>query len=152
MKIQKKNCIVLVILFLFVILVINNIYKVENFSTGLDNIEGMEKKMNQMDDLEKETRMFCKILRHDEDKVQLKDLLDARNKEFQNNWKKQNKMISDIKKKFIKLRLEKDGRNFINFNDTRNLTNEEMYKRKQIIEKSKEVANSPYKLNLNINN
>ena len=98
MKIQKKNCIVLIILFLFVILVINNIYKVENFATGLDNIEGMEKKMNQMDDLEKETRMFCKILRHDEDKVQLKDLLDARNKEFQNNWKKQNKMVSDIKK------------------------------------------------------
>ena len=30
---------------------------------------------------------------------------------FQDNWQKQNKMINDIKKKFIKLRLEKDGRN-----------------------------------------
>lgn len=152
MRITKKNCIVLVILFLVVILIFNNIYKVENFSNGLDNVEGMEKKMNQMDELEQETRMFCKILRHDEDRVQLKDLLDARNQEFQNNWKKQNKMISDIKNKFIKLRLEKDGRNFIKFNNKRNDTTEEMNKRKQIIEKSKELSESPYNLNVNINN
>ena len=62
---------------------------------------------------------FVKFLRHDEDRVQLQDLLTARNHQFQDNWKKQNKMISDIKNKFIKLRLEKDGRNF-EFNDNRN--------------------------------
>ena len=96
--------------------------------------------------------MFCKLLRHDEDRVQMQDLLNSRNQQFQDNWKKQNKLIGDIKKKFIKLRLEKDGRNFIDFNDSRNDKTEEMNKRKQLVEKAKEIAESPYKLNLNINN
>ena len=74
------------------------------------------------------------------------DLLNARNKDFQKNWQKQNKMINDIKKKFIKLRLEKDGKNFIDFNDGRNERTEEMNKRKQILNKAKEVAQSPYNL------
>ena len=52
-------------------------------------------------------------------------------------------MINDIKKKFIKLRLEKDGKNFIDFNDGRNERTEEMNKRKQILNKAKEVAQSP---------
>ena len=81
MRITRKNCLGLVILFLLVILVINNIYKVETFS-GLDNVEGMEKKMKEMGDLEEETRMFCKILRQDQDKVQIQDLLNDRNKDF----------------------------------------------------------------------
>ena len=34
-------------------------------------------KMNELDEVEQETRMFCKILRHDEDRVQLQDLLTA---------------------------------------------------------------------------
>ena len=152
MRITRKNCLGLVVLFLLVLLVINNLYRIENFADGLDNIDGMEKKMNQMDEIEQETRMFCKILRHDEDRVQLQDLLNARNKDFQKNWQKQNKMINDIKKKFIKLRLEKDGRNFIDFNDGRNERTEEMDKRKQILNKAKEVAQSPYNLNVNINN
>ena len=152
MRITRKNCLGLVVLFLLVLLVINNLYRIENFADGLDNIDGMEKKMNQMDEIEQETRMFCKILRHDEDRVQLQDLLNARNKDFQKNWQKQNKMINDIKKKFIKLRLEKDGRNFIDFNDRRNERTEEMDKRKQILNKAKEVAQSPYNLNVNINN
>ena len=147
MRITRKNCLGLVVLFLLVLLVINNLYRIENFADGLDNIDGMEKKMNQMDEIEQETRMFCKILRHDEDRVQLQDLLNERNKDFQKNWQKQNKMISDIKKKFIKLRLEKDGRNFIDFNDGRNERTEEMDKRKQILNKAKEVAQSPYNLN-----
>ena len=117
---RKKNCVGLVVLFLIVILVINNLYNIENFSDGLDEVDAMEKKMNELDEVEQETRMFCKILRHDEDRVQLQDLLTARNQQFQDNWKKQNKMISDIKNKFIKLRLEKDGRNFKEFNDNRN--------------------------------
>jgi hypothetical protein len=152
MRITRKNCLGLVVLFLLILLVINNLYRIENFSDGLDNIDGMEKKMNQMDEIEQETRMFCKILRHDEDRVQLQDLLNARNKDFQKNWQKQNKIINDIKKKFIKLRLEKDGRNFIDFNDGRNERTGEMDKRKQILNKAKEVAQSPYNLNVNINN
>ena len=151
MRITRKNCLGLVILFLLVLLVVNNLYRIENFADGLDNIDGMEKKMNQMDEIEQETRMFCKILRHDEDRVQLQDLLNARNKDFQKNWQKQNKMINDIKKKFIKLRLEKDGKNFIDFNDGRNERTEEMNKRKQILNKAKEVAQSPI-FNVNINN
>lgn len=152
MRITKKNCIGLVVLFLILLLIINNLYRVENFSDGLDEIDAMEKKINQLDEVEKETRMFCKILRHDEDKVQLQDLLNARNQQFQDNWKKQNKMISDIKNKFIKLRLEKDGRNFKEFNDNRNDRTSEMNKRKQILNKAKEVSQSPYNLNVNFNN
>lgn len=152
MRITKKNCIGLVVLFLILLLIINNLYRVENFSDGLDEIDAMEKKMNQLDEVEQETRMFCKILRHDEDRVQLQDLLNARNQQFQENWKKQNKMISDIKNKFIKLRLEKDGRNFKEFNDDRNDKTSEMNKRKQVLNKAKEVAQSPYNLNVNFNN
>ena len=152
MRITKKNCIGLVVLFLILILIVNNLYSVENFSDGLDDIDAMEKKMNQLDEVEQETRMFCKILRHDEDRVQLQDLLNARNQQFQDNWKKQNKMISDIKNKFIKLRLEKDGRNFKEFNDDRNERTTEMKKRKQVLNKAKEVAQSPYNLNVNFNN
>ena len=74
------------------------------------------------------------------------------NQQFQENWKKQNKMISDIKNKFIKLRLKKDGRNFKEFNDDRNDKTSEMNKRKQVLNKAKEVAQSPYNLNVNFNN
>jgi hypothetical protein len=152
MKITRKNCVGLIVLFLLIILVINNLYNIENFSDGLDEVDAMEKKMDELDEVEQETRMFCKILRHDEDRVQLKDLLTSRNQQFQENWKKQNKIISDIKNKFIKLRLEKDGRNFKKFNDNRNDRTSEMNKRKQVIKKAKEVAESPYNLNVNINN
>ena len=152
MRITKKNCVGVIVLFLLVILLINNLYNIENFSDGLDEVDAMEKKMDELDEVEQETRMFCKILRHDEDRVQLQDLLTARNQQFQENWKKQNKMISDIKNKFIKLRLEKDGRNFKDFNDKRNDRTTQMNKRKQVVSKAKEIANSPYNLNLNINN
>ena len=152
MRITKKNCIGLVVLFLLALLVINNLYKIVNFSDGLDEVDAMEKKMNQLDELEQETRMFCKILRHDEDRVQLQDLLESRNKQFQENWKKQNKTISEIKNKFIKLRLEKDGRNFKDFNDKRNNRLDENIKRKEVIKKAKKIAQSPYNLAVNINN
>ena len=149
MKITKKE---LVILALAILLLANSFYRTEHFKDSLDDVDAMDKKMEEISDLEKETRMFCKLLRHDEDRVQMQDLLNSRNLQFQDNWKKQNKLIGDIKKKFIKLRLEKDGRNFMEFNDNRNDKIEEMKKRKQLIKKAKEVAESPYKLNLNINN
>ena len=152
MKIINKNKLCLIIFFLIALLIVNNLGVSENFKDNLDNVEGMEKKIDEMNDIEKETRMFCKILRQDEDKVQLKDLLDERNQQFQENWQKQNKTINDIKKKFIKLRLEKDGRNLIEYNDNRNNKNEQLKKRNIILEKSKKIANSPYNLNVNINN
>tara|TARA_B100000941_G_C27982727_1_gene291859 strand:+ start:99 stop:353 length:255 start_codon:yes stop_codon:yes gene_type:complete len=82
----------------------------------------------------------------------MKDLLESRNQQFQENWKKQNTIISDIKKKFIKLRLEKDGRNFVEFNDNRNDRLDENIKRKAIIEKAKKIAEEPYSVNFNVNN
>ena len=149
MKITKKE---LVIIALAILLLVNSFYKTEHFKDSLDDVDAMDKKLEEISDLEKETRMFCKLLRHDEDRVQMQDLLNSRNQQFQDNWKKQNKLIGDIKKKFIKLRLEKDGRNFIDFNDNRNDKTEEMKKRKQLVEKAKEISESPYRLNLNINN
>tara|TARA_B100000795_G_C22757952_1_gene422330 strand:- start:190 stop:651 length:462 start_codon:yes stop_codon:yes gene_type:complete len=152
MKITNKNRLFLIIFFLMALLIVNNYGVAENFKDNLDNIDGMDKKMDEMNDIEKETRMFCKILRHDEDKVQLKDLLNERNQQFQDNWQKQNKTINDIKNKFIKLRLEKDGRNLVEYNDNRNNKKEQMVKRNKVLKKAKEIAESPYNLNVNINN
>ena len=150
-----KNRVGVIIFVLISLLFFNynfNNNKLEKFKDSLDNIDGMEKKMDEMSELETETRMFCKILRHSEDKVQLQDLLSSRNIQFQDNWQKQNKMINNIKKKFIKLKLEKDGKNFIEYNDSRNNKTEQMEKRKQILNKAKDLAESPYNLNVNINN
>jgi hypothetical protein len=150
-----KNRVGVIIFVLISLLFFNynfNSNNLEKFKDSLDNIDGMEKKMDEMSELETETRMFCKILRHSEDKVQLQDLLSSRNTQFQDNWQKQNKMINNIKKKFIKLKLEKDGKNFIEYNDNRNDKTEQMEKRKQILNKAKDLAESPYNLNVNINN
>jgi|UniRef100_A0A6C0J8G3 hypothetical protein len=150
-----KNRVGVIIFVLISLLFFNynfNNNNLEKFKDSLDNIDGMEKKMDEMSELETETRMFCKILRHSEDKVQLQDLLSSRNIQFQDNWQKQNKMINNIKKKFIKLKLEKDGKNFIEYNDSRNDKTEQMEKRKQILNKAKDLAESPYNLNVNINN
>ena len=61
-------------------------------------------------------------------------------------------VFKKIKNKFIKLRLEKDGRNFKDFNDNRNDRTDQMKKRNIILKKAKHVAESPYNLNVNINN
>lgn len=143
----------LILLFILISLFLDK--KKENFNnskSSLDNVDNMDLKMKEMSDLEEETRMFCKILRHDQDKEQLDDLINARSREFQENWKKQNKIINDIKKKFIKLRLEKDGRNLIDYNENRNNKKEEFSKRKKILEKAKKLADSPYNLSVNVNN
>ena len=63
-----------------------------------------------------------------------------------------NSYINQKEKKFIKLKLEKDGKNFIEYNDSRNDKTEQMEKRKQILNKAKDLAESPYNLNVNINN
>ena len=150
-NIINNNKIVIVILIVLV-LCLNRFFVRENFKDSLDSVESMNTKMDNMTSMEEETRMFCKLLRHDDTTEQMKDLLENRNQQFQENWKKQNKIISDIKKKFIKLRLEKDGRNFVEFNGKRNKKIDETLKRKAIIEKAKEVAEQPYNFNLNVNN
>jgi len=150
--IKGRSGILVIFILVILLLCINNFFVRENFKDSLDNVDAMNKKMDEMTEMEKETRMFCKLLRHDEDREQLKDLLDSRNQEFQDNWQKQNKMISDIKKKFIKLRLEKDGRNFKDFNDKRNKRLDENIKRKEVVKLAKKIAQAPYNLAVNINN
>lgn len=150
-NIIKGNKIVILIL-IILLLCLNKFFIRENFKDSLDGVDAMNKKMDDMTSSEEETRMFCKLLRHDDTSEQMKDLLESRNQQYQDNWKKQNKLISDIKKKFIKLRLEKDGRNFVEFNDTRNDSLDENIKRKAIIEKAKIIAEKPYNVNLNVNN
>lgn len=150
--IKGRSGLLVILILIILLFCVNNFFLRENFKDGLDNVDAMSKKMDEMTETEKETRMFCKLLRHDEDREQLKDLLESRNQEFQDNWQKQNKMISDIKKKFIKLRLEKDGRNFKDFNDKRNNRLDENIKRKEVIKQAKKIAQSPYNLAVNINN
>jgi hypothetical protein len=150
-NIIKGNKIVILIL-IILLLCLNKFFVRENFKDSLDGVDSMDKKMDNMASTEEETRMFCKLLRHDDNSEQIKDLLESRNQQYQDNWKKQNKLISDIKKKFIKLRLEKDGRNFVEFNDKRNGKLDENIKRKTLIEKAKILAEEPYSLNLNVNN
>lgn len=153
---MKNNIIndnkVIIVVLLILLLCLNRFFVRENFKDSLDAVDSMNKKMDKMTEVEEETRMFCKLLRHDDTTEQMKDLLESRNQQFQENWKKQNKIISDIKKKFIKLRLEKDGRNFVEFNGDRNKKLDENLKRKAIIEKAKQVAEEPYNFNLNVNN
>jgi hypothetical protein len=150
-NIIKGNKIVILIL-IILLLCLNKFFIRENFKDSLDGVDSMDKKMDNMTSTEEETRMFCKLLRHDDTSEQMKDLLESRNQQYQDNWKKQNKLISDIKKKFIKLRLEKDGRNFVEFNDTRNDKLDENNKRKVLIEKAKIIAEDPYSVTLNVNN
>tara|TARA_B100000674_G_C37596387_1_gene803227 strand:+ start:26 stop:499 length:474 start_codon:yes stop_codon:yes gene_type:complete len=150
--IKGRNGILVILILVILLFCVNNFFIRENFKDGLDDVDAMNKKMDEMTEMEKETRMFCKLLRHDEDREQLQDLLDSRNQEFQDNWQKQNKIVSDIKKKFIKLRLEKDGRNFKDFNDKRNMRLDENIKRKEVIKQAKKIAESPYNLAVNINN
>ena len=150
-NIIKGNKIVILIL-IILLLCLNKFFIRENFKDSLDGVDSMDKKMDNMTSTEEETRMFCKLLRHDDTSEQMKDLLESRNQQYQDNWKKQNKLISDIKKKFIKLRLEKDGRNFVEFNDTRNDKLDENNKRKVLIEKAKIIADDPYSVTLNVNN
>tara|TARA_B100001248_G_C27118950_1_gene334838 strand:+ start:86 stop:559 length:474 start_codon:yes stop_codon:yes gene_type:complete len=149
---KGSNLLLIIFLLVILLLCINKFFIRENFQDTLDQVDEMGKKMDEMSELEKETRMFCKILRQDETPEQIDELLDSRTTEFQKKWLKQNEIISDIKKKFIKLRLDKDNRNLINYNNRRNMKLDEFQKRKNNIELAKRLADSPYKVNFNINN
>lgn len=143
------------ILFLTVILLIHlikitkpNIIQ-ENF---IDNIASMEQKMKQLEEKEKETRMFCKILRNKDKQDNMDYMITNTNMKFQNEWEKQNRLINDLKKIIINLKLDKNDREFINFNESKNQKNKSFLLRQKQIELGKEKLKGPRVLNLKINN
>ena len=112
----------------------------------------MNQKINDLEEKEKETRMFCKLLRHKDKKDEMDYMVQNSNMKFQDNWDKQNQMISDIKKKIINLKLDKVDKEFIDFNNKKNNTNVSNQLRKRQIEAAKKKLNGPRSLNLTLNN
>lgn len=120
--------------------------------TFIDNIASMEQKMKQLEEKEKETRMFCKILRNKDKQDNMDYMITNTNMKFQNEWEKQNRLINDLKKKIINLKLDKNDREFINFNESKNQKNKSFLLRQKQIELGKEKLKGPRVLNLKINN
>jgi hypothetical protein len=120
----------------------------ENF---IDNIEGMEKTMKDLEEKEKETRMFCKLLRH-KDTQDIDYVIENTNLKFKNELEQQSKTINDLKKKIINLKLDKVDSNFIEFNEQKNNKQKSFINRRRQIENAKKVLRQPKKVNLNINN
>ena len=119
----------------------------------LDKVDSMEEKLDNLVEQEKETRTFCKLLRHDSsNKEQLQKMMEFRNQQFDANWKKQNKMLGDIKKKIIELKLGKNNKEFVDFNSTRNKKRGEYSKRKKIMEAAKKMIQNPPQVNLTFQN
>ena len=112
----------------------------------------MNQKINDLEEKEKETRMFCKLLRHKDKKDEMDYMVQNSNMKFQDNWDKQNQMISDIKK-IINLKLDKVDKEFIDFNNKKNNTNVSNQLRKDRLKFSpRKKLNGPRSLNLTLNN
>ena len=142
---------------IFIIVVLFFIYffrKENNREHFIDNIniDSMNQKINDLEEKEKETRMFCKLLRHKDKKDEMDYMVQNSNMKFQDNWDKQNQMISDIKKKIINLKLDKVDKEFIDFNNKKNNTKVSNQLRKRLIEEAKKKLNGPRSLNLTLNN
>ena len=148
------NPIIILIIILSLGLLINCQWNsTENFQDMLDKVNSMEEKIDSLVDQEKETRTFCKLLHHDSsNQEQLKKIMEHRNREFEANWKKQNKMLSDIKKKIIDVRLGKNNKEFADFNTGRNKERQANLKRKEIMESAKKMIKQKPALNLTIDN
>ena len=113
----------------------------------------MEQKMKSLEEKEQETRMFCKLLRHDSNfKEPMKKLLEQRNIEYNKNWKKQNRMLADIKKKIIEMKLGKDNQNFATFNSNRNKDKEANRKRKILMDKAMNMIKQKPVINFTVDN
>ena len=140
-----------VILFIY-ILKSECLQKPKTVIENMDNIEGMNKKMEELQEKEKETRMFCKLLRHKERKDDIDYMIENNNLKFKNELEKQNQMITDIKKKIINIKLDKVDSDFIKFNEEKNAKEKSFMRRKQQIEKAKHNLRQPKKINLKINN
>mgnify|MGYP001464453848 CR=1 FL=1 len=126
-----------------------NVHIQENF---IDNIEGMEKTLNNLEEKEKETRMFCKILRNKESQDEIDYVLESNKIKFQNELDKQNKTINDLKKKIINLKLDKVDKEFIDFNNKKNEKDKSLEKRSRQIDYAKKILKEPKMVNLKINN
>ena len=120
---------------------------------SLENVDLMGNKIDELVDTEKETRLFCKILRHNKDnKSHNLKVLENRNRQFQDVIDKQNKMISDIKKKIISLKLDKNNKEIYKFNTEKNNKKEENIKRESIIDMAKNKLLEEPKVSINIGN
>lgn len=148
------NCkLVIIIILLLVLLCKCLLQKSENFEDKLSNLDLMDDKIDSLVDQEKETRTFCKLLRHDSsNKEHLHKVLEQRNIEFSNNWKKQNKMLSDIKKKLINIKLGKNNKEFAKFNDSKNNKRDSFEKRRRLMEAAKKTIKQKPAINLTFNN
>lgn len=150
------------IVLLLIFLIVNTFWEnKENFTVqnsnldpnALDRVDEMSDKIDDLVVQEQETRTFCKLLRHDSsNKEQLEKVMEFRNKQFEDNWKKQNKMLSEIKKKIIEVRLGKNDKDFADFNTDRNKKREEYEKRKKIMETAKKMIKKPPVVNLTFQN
>ena len=153
----------LIVIMVLIIIINTTLGKTEGFvdsknNTGeendsLDKVDSMNQKLDDLVDKEKETRTFCKLLRHDSsNKAQVDKLIEHRNKQFEENWRKQNKMLSQIKKKIIEVKSGKTDADFMKFNTDRNKKREEMEKRKKLVEVAKKMIKRPPIVNLTFQN
>ena len=154
---KKSNIkIVIVIIMIVLLFVFINMNNKEGFESGFNSLEDVNLMTDKIDDLvdtEKETRLFCKILRHNKDnKEQNIKVLELRNKQFQEVIDKQNKMINDIKKKIIELKLDKDNKEIYDFNNKKNNKIEGNKNREKIIELAKNKLKQGPEVNLSIGN
>ena len=153
MNYKLSDCKTVLIVVLGIILMVNCLVSKREHFDALDNINSMNSKLDSLMEQEKETRTFCKLLRHDSgNKEQLKKMMEYRNTQFNNNWKKQNKMLADIKKKIIGIKLGKNNKDFTEFNTGRNKSNSALQKRKDIIKAAKNMIKKPPTLNLTVQN
>jgi len=136
----------------FLTLFKNELLKKSNLNIEkLGNMSDIENKLDKLEEQEQETRMFCKILRNKE-KNQLDKVVENTNIKFDTEWKKQNELINQIKKKIINIKLDKIEKDFMEFNNKKNNKSESFKKRQMLIEKSKGHLRNPRMLNLKVNN
>jgi hypothetical protein len=151
-----KPVLIIIILLTLGLIISSFLSNQENFydeSNSLDKIDSMDQELDSLIEKEKETRTFCKLLRHDSsNQEQLKKVIAHRNQEFENNWKKQNNMLSDIKKKIIGIRLGENNKQFTEFNTGRNKDYESNIKRKKIMETVQKMIKKQPEVNLTIDN
>nr|QDY52014.1 hypothetical protein 2_86 [Mimiviridae sp. ChoanoV1] len=136
----------------FLILFRNEILEKSNLNIEkLGNMSDIENKLDKLEEQEQETRMFCKILKNKE-KNQLDKVVENTNIKFDTEWKKQNELINQIKKKIINIKLDKIEKDFMEFNNKKNNKSESFKKRQMLIEKTKGHLRKPRMLNLKVNN
>lgn len=149
----KIYCVGLISIIILILLLVCNNLKTENFEDMLEKVDAMGDKLGSLVDQEVETRTFCKLLRHDSNfKEPMQKLLEQRNIEYNKNWKKQNRMLADIKKKIIEMKLGKNNQNFATFNSKRNKDKEANRKRKILMEKAMKMIKQKPVINFTVDN